>query len=584
MAILGIDLGTTNSLGAMYIDGDVCLIPNSLGEYLTPSVVSFDDDGSVYVGAVAKERLITHPERTFASFKRNMGMDKCYALGRKNYSSEDLSSFVVRSIVEDAERYVADMDGVTIDEVVISVPAYFQDKQRVATKQAGALAGVKVHRIVNEPSAAALAIYNDQKQEEMILVFDFGGGTLDVSIVDCFENVVEIISVAGDNHLGGDDFNRVIADIFLKDNDLTINDLSKKEYAILLKNSEICKRVITDEGKGVVSLVYKDNKLSAEVTTQRLMEESGWIFNKIKTVLERALRDAELTVLDIDSVVMAGGSSNMPVVRTFLNLLFQDTDLIFGSGEELIARGVGLIAGIIERNANLKEVIMTDICPFSMGINVENHADSSNPYMYTIIARNNSLPCSKTETFYTSYDYQTSLTVKVLQGENVYADDNIKLGEFHVKVPSKKKGEASIDVTFTYDINGVLIVDVLNNTNGQLETKVISQKLEGDELKKEVESLNKFKLKTADDKKNDITKARLMAAYEMATIYNREKIGNLLKDYEYELARGDNRSIRRIRKFIKALLDAYEKNLDDFDVFNPQFSDPQDRFDDDDDD
>lgn len=160
MAILGIDLGTTNSLGALYLNGEVILIPNSFGEYLTPSVVSFDDDGSVYVGAVAKERLITNPNNTVASFKRNMGKDKCYIIGKKNYSSEELSSFVIRSIVDDAKRYVADMEGVKIDEVVISVPAYFQDKQRVATKQAGVLAGVNVHRIVNEPSAAALAIHN----------------------------------------------------------------------------------------------------------------------------------------------------------------------------------------------------------------------------------------------------------------------------------------------------------------------------------------------------------------------------------------------------------------------------------------
>lgn len=569
MGILGIDLGTTNSLGAMYIDGEVHLIPNSLGEFLTSSVVSMDEDGSVYVGAVAKERLITHPDRTFASFKRNMGRGKVYSIGRKKYSSEDFSSFVIRSIVDDAKKYVADMDGVSIDEVVISVPAYFQDKQRVATKQAGVLAGVNVHRIVNEPSAAALAIYNERKEEELMLVFDFGGGTLDVSIVDCFDNVVEIISVAGDNKLGGDDFNKIIADIFLADNNLTKNDLSDKEYAILIKASEKCKRALTDDGKGTVSMVLKDEMLTSEITNERLMEESGWVFDKIKSILERALRDAELTVVDIGAVVMAGGSSNMPVVCTFLKILFPESDIIYGSGEELIARGVGLISSIIERKSDIKEVVMTDICPFSLGTNVVNESDDTNPYMYTIIARNNSLPCSKTKTFFTAHDFQGVITIKVLQGENPYADDNIKLGEFNIKVPPKKKGEASVDVTFTYDINGVLVVDVKNNQDGKIHTKVISQNLEGNELQKEVAYLKGIKLKAQDDIKNDVIKARLLSIYESAATYDRERIGSFIKQYDYYMANGTQRTIRNFRNYISSMIEAYEQSLSDYDVFNP---------------
>lgn len=303
------------------------------------------------------------------------------------------------------------------------------------------------------------------------------------------------------------------------------------------------------------------------------MEESGWIFSKIKSVLERAIRDAELTVFDIDSVVMAGGSSNMPVVRTFLKLLFQDKNFIFGSGEELIARGVGLVAGIIERNTDLKEIVMTDICPFSLGTNVENDSDYSKPYMHTIIARNNSLPCSKTATFYTSHDYQKVIDIMVLQGESIYADDNIKLGEFMLKVPPKKKGEVSVDVTFTYDINGVLVVDVLNKTNGTLTTKVISQKVKGDELNKEVANLKRLKLKTLEDKQNDIIKARLMAIYEMTTTYNRGMIGNLIKEYDYVLSNGNNRSVRNIREYINSMLDAYENSFENYDVFNIQYDD-----------
>ena len=202
MAVIGIDLGTTNSLGAVFRDGRVELIPNRFGSYLTPSVVSIAEDGAILVGAVAKERLITHPELTAASFKKDMGTKEGRILGKKKFLPEELSSFVIRSIVEDAKNYLHE----EIEEAIISVPAYFHDRQRVATKRAGALAGITVNRIINEPSAAALASYFDTEREQMFLIFDFGGGTLDISIVECFDTMVEILSVSGDNRLGGDDF------------------------------------------------------------------------------------------------------------------------------------------------------------------------------------------------------------------------------------------------------------------------------------------------------------------------------------------------------------------------------------------
>ena len=216
MAILGIDLGTTNSLGAVYRNGKVELIPNRFGSFLTPSVVSVMEDGSVAVGQIAKERLITHPKDTAASFKKKMGTTQNYVLGGRNFLPEELSGFVISAIVEDARNYLQE----DVEDVIISVPAYFHDKQRVATKRAGALAGVMVKRIINEPSAAALASYFDTRQEQLFLVFDFGGGTLDVSIVDCFDTMVEILAVSGDNHLGGDDFNEAIAGGFLKEHQL----------------------------------------------------------------------------------------------------------------------------------------------------------------------------------------------------------------------------------------------------------------------------------------------------------------------------------------------------------------------------
>ena len=304
MAILGIDLGTTNSLGAVYRNGKVELIPNRFGSFLTPSVVSVTEDGSVVTGQIAKERLITHPKDTAFSFKKNMGSDQKYNLGGKTFLPEELSGFIVSAIVEDAKEYM----GEEIKDVIISVPAYFHDKQRVATKRAGALAGVNVKRIVNEPSAAALASYFDTQNEQLFLVFDFGGGTLDVSIVDCFDTMVDILAVSGDNHLGGDDFNEAVAEGFLREHQLQRGNLSEKEYAILLRQAEKCKIALSTEKEVKMTAVLGGQTYQSVYTNERMMRESSAVWKRIQTVLRRALRDSRVEVEDIDAVILAGGS------------------------------------------------------------------------------------------------------------------------------------------------------------------------------------------------------------------------------------------------------------------------------------
>lgn len=314
MAILGIDLGTTNSLGAVYRNGKVELIPNRFGSFLTPSVVSVTEDGSVVTGQIAKERLITHPKDTAFSFKKNMGSDQKYNLGGKTFLPEELSGFLVSAIVEDAKEYM----GEEIKDVIISVPAYFHDKQRVATKRAGALAGVNVKRIVNEPSAAALASYFDTQNEQLFLVFDFGGGTLDVSIVDCFDTMVDILAVSGDNHLGGDDFNEAVAEGFLREHQLQRGNLSEKEYAILLRQAEKCKIALSTEKEVKMTAVLGGQTYQSVYTNERMMRESSAVWKRIQTVLRRALRDSRVEVEDIDAVILAGGSGKMPLVQSYM--------------------------------------------------------------------------------------------------------------------------------------------------------------------------------------------------------------------------------------------------------------------------
>lgn len=550
MAIIGIDLGTTNSLGAVYRNNKVELIPNRFGAFLTPSVVSVTEDGIVLVGEVAKERLVTHPEVTAASFKKDMGTERKYLLGKKSFLPEELSSFVIRSIVEDAKVYLQE----EIEEVIISVPAYFHDKQRVATKRAGALAGVTVNRIINEPSAAAMASYMDNRKEQLFLIFDFGGGTLDVSVVECFDTVIEIISVAGDNHLGGDDFHEIMAQSFMKEHSLSKQTITSKAYAILLKQAEACKRKMTEAETATMTLSLDETTYQSVYTNQRLLDESATLLNRMKGVLSRALRDGDVSVKDLNAVVMVGGSSKMPLIQSYLQHIFRNLPIVISNSDLMIAEGLGLICAVKERNEEIKDYVLTDICPFTLGTNIINQADPNHDYMSPIIERNTVLPCSRIKRFYTATDNQTSLRFEILQGEHPYAEDNLKLAELSMTVPKRKKGEESADVRFTYDINGILIVDVKVVSTGQTVTKVISQNMSEKDIQHKVQELQKLKVHPKDISENVLLLERLKSLYEEAPIYMREQIQQYIRSFEMLLEGQDSRKIAKYRRFLEQII------------------------------
>lgn len=573
MAILGIDLGTTNSLGAVYRNGKVELIPNRFGSFLTPSVVSVTEDGSVVTGQIAKERLITHPKDTAFSFKKNMGSDQKYNLGGKTFLPEELSGFIVSAIVEDAKEYM----GEEIKDVIISVPAYFHDKQRVATKRAGALAGVNVKRIVNEPSAAALASYFDTQNEQLFLVFDFGGGTLDVSIVDCFDTMVDILAVSGDNHLGGDDFNEAVAEGFLREHQLQRGNLSEKEYAILLRQAEKCKIALSTEKEVKMTAVLGGQTYQSVYTNERMMRESSAVWKRIQTVLRRALRDSRVEVEDIDAVILAGGSGKMPLVQSYMEQLFDQTPLVTGFSDQLIARGLGLVCGVMERKDEVRDYILTDICPFTLGTGVNNEADPKHPYMSAIIERNSILPCSKIRGFSTAADYQSEVKIEILQGEEPYAEDNVQLGVVTVAVPKKKKGMESVDVRFTYDINGILEVEVTVVSTGKSVKKVLSQNMDEKELAKRMKQLEKLKVHPKDMTENQLILERLQALYEEALPETRDRLMYHIRNFESTLAEQDARRIRKYREFLEHMIASLE-HYDPFEgklVF-PEWSDDDD--------
>lgn len=553
MAIIGIDLGTTNSLGAVYRENRVELIPNRHGSYLTPSVVSVDDDNNILVGEIAKERLIAEPGSSASSFKKDMGTDKKYKLGKKAFSPEELSSFVIRAIVEDAKEYLQE----EIEEAIVSVPAYFNDKQRVATKKAGILAGVKTDRIINEPSAAAMASYFDTSEEQVFLIFDFGGGTLDISIVECFDTVVEILSVAGDNRLGGDDFHDIMVRGFLCENAISPKTVTNKEYAVLKKQAEIYKRKLTTEKSGKMSAVIGGREYKSEYTNQRLLEESSEIFSKIKKVLAHALRDGEMTLADIDTVVMVGGSSKMPLVQSFVQHVLRQKPIVVGNCDEMIARGLGLVCAVKERQEEIKDYILTDICPFTLGTDIFNEADPQHSYMSPIVPRNSVLPCSKVKRFYTIKDDQQKIDLNILQGEQVYAEDNLSLDKLTIPIPKAKKGEESVDVRFTYDINGILLVDVTVVSTGKTVSKVVSQNVSEEDLYKKIQELEKLKVHPKNVSENQLLLERLRALYEEAPTYLRENILEFIREFEKILEGQDTRRIKKYRKFLEKVIKQY---------------------------
>ena len=564
MAIIGIDLGTTNSLGAVYRNNKVELIPNRFGSFLTPSAVSMDE-GKMIVGQIAKERLVSHPELSAASFKKDMGTNQKYKLGDKEFAPEELSSFVIRSIVDDAKEYLQE----EIEEVIISVPAYFHDKQRVATKKAGVLAGVPVKRIINEPSAAAMASYFEEGKEQLFLVFDFGGGTLDVSIVECFDTMVEIISVAGDNRLGGDNFHEVMSENFIKEHGLDAKKVTDKERAVLLRKAEECKRALTTEESANMTAIVGGQSYTSVYTNQRLLDESGLLLARIKDVLAHALRDGGISVSEIDAVVMVGGSSKMPLIQSYLQHLMRKTPFVTENCDEMIVRGLGLVCAVKARNEEVKDYVLTDICPFTLGTGTYNAASPENAYMCTIIPRNTVLPCSIVKRLCTAHDYQSHITIDIAQGEHAYVKDNIVLDEIKLIVPKKKRGEESVDVRYTYDINGILVVDVTVVSSGKTYTKVVSEELTEEEIERKMKELEALKVHPKDVDENRLLMERLQALYETAPNDVREHIMITIGRFEYVLESQNLRRIKKTREYLEQML----IQLEEYDPFAFAFED-----------
>lgn len=561
MAILGIDLGTTNSLACVWKNGRPELVKNSLGQFLTPSVVCLDREGKLAVGAVAKEQLITDPENTASSFKRWMGTPRTFTLGGRTFTPPELSALVLEKLRRDAEETL----GEPVTEAVISVPAYFNDNQRSATKLAAQLAGLKADRIINEPSAAALAYRLVHGEgDACLIVFDFGGGTLDVSVVECFENVIEITAIAGDNRLGGNDIDEAIARYFCAFNELRPGSLSPEQQAILLRQAEQCKCALSWSNLAVMCLPGPEGtSYSLTLTRELLAKLCEDLFARMKKVLARAIRDSGRNIGEIDHVILVGGSSKLAVLPDFIASLFGKPPLMLDDPDTIVARGVGVCAGIKERSGEIRDIVMTDVCPFTLGTSVVNDDKDQNPHMSVMIERNSVLPVSRSDRFYTTRDNQEKIRVDILQGEEYYARDNLKLGEVLLTVPPEPAGKQWVKTTFTYDINGVLQVEVENPSTARKKTAYVvnpSLHLSEEELEKKLEELAAIRKQLDQSEEEQLLLATAERIFAESTGQLRREIGRLLDLYRGMLDQGGGPARRhRERKWMKEQLEKLEK-------------------------
>lgn len=567
MALIGIDLGTTNSLSGICRDGKMILIPNEFGSVLTPSAVSVDEKGNICVGAVAKERLVSHPESSVASFKRFMGTDKVFTLAGRDFTPQELSSFVLRQLIESAAKFL----GEEVTEAIISVPAYFNDNQRYATKEAGELAGIKVERLVNEPSAAALAASRlkgggegkEGGEEGSYLVFDFGGGTLDVSVVDYFDNVIEILAVRGDNRLGGDDFDEIIARRFCEEQGAEYEKLTPSQKASLLRLAEKCKRELTTAPKAELTYEIGGAPGVLTLTNVSLAEMSQSIFDRISRVITEVLKDGRRTILDMDEIVLVGGSSRMPVIALFLQTFLGRVPRMMGSPDEMVAMGAGVYAGMKERRHEIKDLVLTDICPFTLGTEVYNYADHKKSIMSPVIERNSVLPSSKINHYTNAYDYQEYITVGIYQGEAYYCEDNVKLGELEIRIMPVRRGKAKLELRFTYDINGILEVEVTDRLGNLTKRKVLtseSTRLSPEDLEGRLKELMAYKLMPAGGIRARLALARGERMFQEMLGEKRKMVAFELERLQKAIKEQNDQQVANILREAESVFDQLEGN------------------------
>ncbi|QYR64311.1 molecular chaperone DnaK [Fusobacterium animalis] len=553
--IIGIDLGTTNSCVAIMEGGNVTIIPNSEGARTTPSVVNIKDNGEVVVGEIAKRQAVTNPTSTVSSIKTHMGSDYKVEIFGKKYTPQEISAMILQKLKKDAEAYL----GEEVKEAVITVPAYFTDSQRQATKDAGTIAGLDVKRIINEPTAAALAYGLEKKKEEKVLVFDLGGGTFDVSVLEISDGVIEVISTAGNNHLGGDDFDNEIINWlvteFKKETGLDLSndkmayqrlkdaaEKAKKELSTLMETS-ISLPFITMDATGPKHLEMKLTRAKFDDLTKHLVEATQ---GPTKT----ALKDANLDTKDIDEILLVGGSTRIPAVQEWVENFFGKKPNKGINPDEVVAAGAAIQGGVLM--GDVKDVLLLDVTPLSLGI------ETAGGVFTKMIDKNTTIPVKKSQVYSTYSDNQTAVTINVLQGERSRAADNHSLGTFNLEgIPAAPRGVPQIEVTFDIDANGIVHVSAKDLGTGKENKVTISGS--SNLSKEEIERMTKeAEAHAEEDKKfKELVESRNRADQLISAT---EKT---LKENPDKVSEGDKKNIEAAIEELKKVKDGDDKSAID---------------------
>ncbi len=546
--IIGIDLGTTNSCVSVMDGGTYTIIPNSDGERTTPSVVSIKDNGEVVVGTIAKRQAITQPDSTVSSIKTHMGENYKVEIHGKSYTPQEISAKILQKLKKDAESYL----GTTVTEAVITVPAYFTDAQRQATKDAGEIAGLKVERIVNEPTAAALAYGLDKKKDEKILVFDLGGGTFDVSVLEIGDDVVEVLATSGNNHLGGDDFDKKVidwlAEEFKKESGIDLRN-DKMAYQRLKDAAEDAKKKLSTTLETQISLPFitvdatGPKHLEKKLTRAAFNELTKDLVELTKIPVQTALKDSGLNASEIDEILLVGGSTRIPAVQEWVKAFFGKEPNKGINPDEVVAAGAAIQGGVLK--GDVKGVLLLDVTPLSLGI------ETMGGVFTKVIEKNTTIPTKKSQVFSTAVDNQPEVGIVVLQGERARAADNHKLGEFSLGgILPAPRGVPQIEVTFDIDTNGIVHVSAKDLGTGKENSVTISgssnlSKEDIERMKQEAEAHA-----TEDEKFKELVEARNQADQ---LLISTEK---MMKENEDKLQGTEKEDIEKALEELKKVKDS----------------------------
>ncbi|WP_437186275.1 Hsp70 family protein [Planctomicrobium sp. SH668] len=571
-ATVGIDLGTTNSLIAvMQADGPK-LIPNALGEFLTPSIVGVDQSNEILVGAAAKEYQVMHPVRCASVFKRHMGSDWTVTLAKQKFTAIDLSSFVLRSLKADAESFL----GEPVQSAVITVPAYFNEEQRRATIAAGRMAGLQVDRILNEPTAAAIAYGMHSDDEKLAVVLDLGGGTFDVSVLEMFEGTLEIRSSAGEIFLGGEDITNTLASQVLSRNSLTYEWIEMREplrLSRLRRECEMAKRKLTREDSAEIRLPDAKGGLSEScprlvVTREDLRVWSDPILERIVMPIRRALGDANVKREQIDEIILVGGATRMPALVDRVKELFCQEPRCSLNPDEVVALGAAVHGGIIDRHETLNEMVVTDVCPFTLGVEISKEigGDNQGGFYLPIINRSSTIPISRVSVVNTVHPNQTQMKISVYQGESRLVKDNLLLGEFTVTgIPRGPAGQG-VALRFTYDLNGILEVEATISETKKKVSHVFTRHAKGlkpDQIKLAVEKMAALKMSPRDDAANSLILKRAERLYAELPLRERGILDAMISGFEEVLELRDQQAIVAFRERLTEFLSMYDSSNED---------------------